>query len=270
MADPAEPATLLAFEQVRERHDAVLDGTGADELAGAMPPRHVRVAVEYAARLPAALRRRLAALLPRLPGLTGYAPLFDFEHPAETMMRWHGFRRAEIEALCGEPVSLAHTRFYQVFSRFARGDHYARYSALQEALPCDRLSQAALITGLDVRFPFWAPDVETGLRGQPLAHRWRPDDPKRILRAMLARHVPRALWDLPKHSFDFPLQAFLCAEDFRVVRRYLLQDRWRRWQALAPDRVAEYGRRFIAGEHALCFRVWALVVLAAWLEGHFD
>jgi asparagine synthase (glutamine-hydrolysing) len=270
MADPAEPATLLAFEQVRQDHDTVLDGTGADEQVGAMPPRHVRVAVEHAARLPAALRRWLAATLPRLPGLAGYAPLFDFEHPAETMMRWHGFRRQEIEALCGEPVSLAHTRFYDVFARFPRDAHYARYSALMEALPCDRLSQAALVTGLDVRFPFWDPEVEAWLRGQPLAHRWREDAPKHILRALLARHVPRQLWDLPKHSFNFPLLEFLSAEDHRVVRRYLLDDRWERWQVLAAERVADYARRFIAGERGVGFRVWALVVLAAWLEGHFD
>lgn len=270
MADPAEPATILAFEDAGQGHDVVLDGTGADEQVGAMPPRHIRVAVAYSALLPRALRRSLAKGLPHLPGLGGYAPLFDFEHPAETMMRWHGFRRQEIEALCGEPVSLEHTRFYQVFGRYARDDHYARYSALMEALPCDRLSQAALITGLDVRFPFWNPEVEAWLRGQPLSHRWSEDSPKRILRALLARHIPRQLWDLPKHSFDFPLQAFLAGEDYAVVRRYLLQDGWERWQLLSPERVADYGRRFIEGDQRLRFRVWSLVVLAAWLEGHVD
>ena len=270
MADPAEPATLLAFEQARQNHDVVLDGTGADEQVGAMPPRHVRVAVEYTARLPATLRRGLSALLPRTPGLAGYVPLFDFEHPAETMMRWHGFRRQEIEALCGEPVSLAHTRFHEVFAHFPRDDHYARYSALLDAMPSDRLSQAALITGLDVRFPFYDPGVETWLRGQPLAYRWREEAPKHILRALLARHVPRSLWDLPKHSFDFPLLEFLSAENFQVVHRYLLHERWTHWQLLSPERVAEYGRRFIAGERSLRFRVWALVVLAVWLEGHLD
>jgi asparagine synthase (glutamine-hydrolysing) len=270
MADPAGPATLLAFEQVQPDHDVVLDGTGADEQAGAMPPRHVRVAVEYTAHLPIALRHFLGKALPRMPGLAGYAPLFDFEHPAETMMRWHGFRRQEIEALCGEPASFAHTRFYEVFARFPRSDHYARYSALLDAMPSDRLNQAALISGLDVRFPFCDPEVEAWLRGQPLAHRWQEGSAKHILRALLARHVPRQLWDLPKHGFDFPLLEFLSADSFHVVRRYLLNDRWASWQVLSPERVAEYGRRLIAGEHTLRFRVWALVVLAAWLEGHLD
>jgi len=121
-----------------------------------------------------------------------------------------------------------------------------------------------------VRYPFWNPEVEAWLRGQPLSHRWRPEDPKHMLRALLARHVPRNLWDLPKHSFDFPLLDFLSAEDYQLVRQYLLHGDWAKWQVLSPELVAEYGRRFIAGEHSLRFRVWALVVLAAWLEGHFD
>lgn len=268
MADPAEPATLLALKRLGSDCDSVLDGTGADELLGAMPPRHIRLAVDYAARVPTCARSVVAAALQCLPG--GYAPIFDFEHPAETMMRWHGFRRGEIEALCGEPVSLTHTRFYDVFARHVRASHYSRYSALMEALPCDRLSQAMLITGMDVRFPFWAPEVEACLRGQPMAHRWQPKSAKRLLRALLARHIPPVVWNQPKRGFDFPLEALLRAEDFALVRRYLHFDLWQQWQVLSPDGVAGYGRRFLAGEGSLRFRIWALIVLAAWLEGHQD
>lgn len=268
MADPALPVTLLAFAWANQGHDAVLDGTGADELVGAMPPRHKRMAVEWAARIPASLRRQIANGIGRLPGLAGYRPIFDFEHPAEPLMRWHGFRREEIEALTGEPVSLEHTRFYQVFRRFPPSAHFERYSALMEAMPSERLTQAMLITGLDVRFPYCSPEVVTLLRGLPVDLRWRPEEPKRVLRALLARYLPRQLWDVPKHGFDFPLDEFLTAEDFRLVRRYLLEADWTRWQLLKPEGVAGYARRFIAGEPGLTFRVWALVVLAAWLEGH--
>lgn len=268
MADPTQPVTLLAFDRIQRDYDAVLDGTGADELVGAMPPRHVRIAVEYAARIPRCVRRSLAAGLKRIPMVGGYAPIFDFEHPAETLMRWHGFERNEIERLCGTRVDLQQTRFYQTFSRFAPGNHYARYSALINAMPCDRLSQAALATGLDVRFPFYGSDVVASLRGLPLAYRWQVGTPKFVLRTMLARHVPQHLWDLPKHGFNFPLMEFLRADDFQLLRRYLYDADWHRWRLIAPEQVAEYAQRFISGEQRLMFRIWALVVLAAWLEGH--
>ncbi len=268
MADPALPPTLLAFGHCRECYDVVLDGSGADEAFGAMPPRHVRVAVGYADRLPLGVRRSIVAALKRLPGLTGYAPIFDFEHPAELMLRWHGFTRAEIESLCGEPVGLGHTRFYQTFARFPRRAHFERYSALMDVLTCDRLHHAAAITGLTVRYPYWDRSVDGYVRALPQDYRYRPSEPKRLLRDLLARHVPREIWDLPKHGFDFPLLAFLRAEDFRLVRRYLARELWQDFGLLAPDRVQDYARRFMAGETGLTFRVWALVVLAAWWGGH--
>lgn len=267
VADPAAPATLLAFEACRQRFGAVLDGSGADESAGTMPPRHVRAAIEYAALLPAPARRLITGALHRLPWLAGYAPIFDFEHPAELMIRWHGFARHEIEALCGEPVSLEHTQFFRTFARFPRRAHFERSSALLDAMPGDRLHQAAAMSGMRVRYPYWDSGVDGFIRGLPPDYRYRPAEPKRILRAALARHVPPRLWDVPKHGFDFPLMAFLRSEDCLLVRRYLRQDRWERWQVLDPERVAGYGQRFAAGETQLMFRVWALVVLAAWLEG---
>lgn len=266
VADPAAPATLLAFDYCKDRFDAVLDGSGADESAGLTPPRHVRAAIEYASLLPARLRALITGSLRRLPGLDGYAPIFDFEHPAEPLIRWHGFTRAEIEALCGEPVSLEQTRFYQNFARYPRHAHFERSVALLDSMPGDRLHQAAALSGLRVRYPFCDPALDRYIRSLPPDYRYRPDAPKRILRSLLARHVPRSLWDVPKHGFDFPLLAFLQAEDFQLVRRYLLQDQASRWQPLVPERVADYAHRFMAGESRLLFRVWALVVLAAWLE----
>jgi asparagine synthase (glutamine-hydrolysing) len=186
------------------------------------------------------------------------------------MIRWHGFSQAEIETLCGKPVSLEHTHFYQTFARFPRSAHFERSTALLDAMPGDRLHQAAAISGLRVRYPFWDISVDRFIRSLPPDYRYQPTEPKRILRSLLARHVPRNLWDIPKHGFDFPLVEFLRAEDFQLVRCYLLQGHWEKWQILAPARVAEYGHRFMAGETRLMFRVWALVVLAVWLESHLD
>lgn len=268
MADPATAATLLAFEHCRDRYDMVLDGTGADEAVGAMPPRHVRLAVEYASLLPVGLRLALTRVLHAVPALAGYAPILDFEHPADTMIRWRGFTRQEIEALCGEPVSFADTQFYRTFARFPRGAHFERYSALLDAMPSDRLTQAALISGMRVRYPFFDTQTNRFLRHLRPDYRYLTGQPKRILRALLARYVPREIWDVPKHGFNFPLHEFLAADDFALVRRHLDQDLWRQARILSVDRVQHYARQFIAGDRQLTFRVWALVMLGAWLAKH--
>ena len=98
--------------------------------------------------------------------------------------------------------------------------------------------------------------------------RYLPGQPKRILRALLARYVPPQIWDLPKHGFDFPLQQFLAADDHALVRRYLEAGGWLDRGLLRADLVRSYARQFIAGDRRLAFRVWALAVLGAWLENH--
>jgi asparagine synthase (glutamine-hydrolysing) len=267
-ADPATPATLLAFDHCRKYFDTVLDGTGADEAVGAMPPRHVRLAVGYASMLPNEVRCRLADLLRTVPSLSGYAPILDFEHPADTMIRWRGFTRLEIEELCGEPVSFAGTSFYRAFARFPRHAHYQRYSALLDTMPSDRLSSASLISGMPVRFPFFDREANAFIRQLRTDYRYLPGEPKRILRALLARYVPPRIWDLPKHGFDFPFKQFLAADDHALVRRYLVAGRWLDRGLLRPDPVRRYARQFMAGDTRLTFRVWALLVLGAWLEKH--
>ena len=268
MADPATMATVLAFDHCKERFDVVFDGTGADEAVGGMPPRHVRLAVGVGSLVPGMLRRWLVRGMRHVPPLAGYTPILDFEHPAETLMRWRGFTRVEIEELCDERVSLEDTQFHRTFARFPRRAHYERYSALLNAMPCDRLTQAIRLTGLRVRFPYCARDVDGFLRQLPTEWRHVPGQPKRILRELLARYVPRELWDGPKHGFDFPLHDFLSGEDYALVRRHVLDGRWLNRDVLRPEVVRRYALAYIGGDRRLMFRVWALVVLGAWLDAH--
>lgn len=270
MADPATPATLLSFEHCRARFDTVLDGSGVEDAIGFYPPRHMRLAVGYGALLPAAARRALVRWLPQVPQLAGYTPVVDFEHPAETMIRWKGFTACEIEELCGEAASLERTQFYRTFERFPRHAHVDRYSAVMACLPSERLTQCERITRLPIRYPFCDRATFSYLHALPADYRHTPHESKRVLRALLARHVPRALWDLPKHGFNFPLQRFLSAEEFALVRRYVLQGRWLDRGLLRADLVRRYAQQYIAGDQRLMFRVWALLVLGAWLDAHED
>ena len=269
-ADPSTAVTLLALQACRERFDAVIDGTGADEAMGNMPARYVRLAVGLASRLPPSARRGVTRALRALPPLARHAALTDFEHPADTMIRWHGFSRVEIEELCGEPVSFDNTQFYRTFGRFPRHAHFERFSALIDVMTCERLNQATLLGGMPVRYPFCEPATNRWIRGLPVDLRYRPGEPKHLLRALLARHVPQALWDGPKHGLDFPLHSFMASDGHAVVTRYLNPALWAGSGAVSPQAVQRWARRYLAGEPGLGFRIWRLVVLGAWLEAHGD
>jgi asparagine synthase (glutamine-hydrolysing) len=137
-------------------------------------------------------------------------------------------------------------------------------------MPCERLAQATLVTGLRVRYPYCDPDTDRFIRQLRTDWRHLPGQPKRILRAALARYVPREVWDVPKNGFNFPLRQFLSADDFGLVRRHLDAGRWRACGLLRSEVVQRYARRFIAGDPRVMFRVWALVTLGAWMEEHDD
>ncbi len=100
-------------------------------------------------------------------------------------------------------------------------------------MPDDRVHQAAELTSLRVRFPFRDHRVERAAHGLPLAYRYTEAEHKRLLRALLARYVPRNLWDLPKHGLGFSLlRALLRRDNYELVRRYI-----------DPTRLARYRTR---------------------------
>lgn len=275
-ADPAGAPTLLAFTAAREHGDSALDGTGADTLFGVMPARHQRLAVQFGTLLPRPLRRLSARALKALPGVRGYAPLVDFDDPEEILIRWRGWQRTELERLCGEQVSLAHTRFYHLFGQFPRDAHLQRYSALLGNLPDDRIHQASTMTGLEVRFPYFDPGVTEWVEGLDLDLRYHPAEPKRVLKTLLDRYIPRSVWDTPKHGFDFPFLSFMVTNDCALVRQYLdpaLTARWGLFDQNELDAAAEgfiHGdRRSAFADQSPAFKIWALVVLFAWLENHY-
>lgn len=267
-ADPAGVPTLLAYRHARSIGDVALDGTGADTLLGIMPARHQRIAVAWSALLPAPARRLLAALMAPLPVIRDYRALVDFGDPEEALVRWHGFERRAIEALCGEHVSLAGSRYYRVFRGYRRHAHYERYSALMGNLPDDRIHVAAALTGLRVRFPFFDAAVADLIRALDRDLRWRPDEPKRVLKAALGRRLPRTLWDVPKHGFDFPFTDLLRHRDATLIHTWMTPARIRSAGLRDVAAVNAMVDTFIAGDNRHAFRIWSLVVLFAWLDTH--
>lgn len=264
--DPAGLPTRLLYEACALQADRALDGTGAEALAGQMPARWRRLAHDHAARLPHALRRALAGGLRALPGVGGYARLFEFDVAQDLYIRWQGFRSEDIGRLTGRPADLSGTRFYREHAALTTAGHLKRQSVLQgEALPDDRIRQAARATGLRVEHPFGAPQVSGLLRALPEDWAWQPGREKRLLRDLLARHVPEPLWDAPKRGFNIDLPQLMRRADAALVRTWLDSPSGLDSAGLDTREVVRWRDRFLAGDDGATHRVWALVSLSAWL-----
>lgn len=267
--DPAGIATRLAFEYCATLSDRVLDGTGAEALPGVTPPRWQRLSHDHFSRWPAALRRAGGAALRRLPGLQGYARLFDARAPAEVFIRWQGFRSDEIARLTHADVDLRGTHFHTCHAALAHASHAQRLAVLQGlALPDDRFQQAALATGVTIDQPFCAPEVSARLQSVRLDWAGSPARPKRLLRDLLARHVPPELWDGPKRGFNFDLLGLLRHAERALLREYLPDASALDGLPIDPQPAQRVLDAFLAGDETLAHRVWALMNLAAWAREH--
>lgn len=265
--DPAGMPTRLLFEACARQSDRVLDGTGAEALPGIMPARWRRIAHDWIAHIPPVPRHAIARTLGTLPAMDGYARLFEFDVPQDLFIRWNGFTADDITRLTGRPPDFSRTRFYTAHAALRGASHLKRLAVLQgAATPDDRIHQASIATGLRVEHPFGAPDVTRLLQALPEDWCWRPDRPKRLLRDLLARHVPEAIWNTPKRGFNIDLTGLLRSHDHRLLHRHLGDPSVIAHLPLDSAEVIRWRDRFIAGDDAMTHRVWALMNLSAWLS----
>ena len=117
-----------------------------------------------------------------------------------------------------------------------------------------------------MRFPFFDPAVQSCVNGMPPRLRYADGEHKRVLKHALAQGLPRAVWDQPKHGFDFPLEALLNDNDNALVRASLKTENLRRLGCERTRQLERIARDFIQGDRRQRFRIWGLTTLTAWLE----
>jgi len=141
------------------------------------------------------------------------------------------------------------------------------YHDLRTCLPDDMLckvDRAAMSASLEIRVPFLANDVVRLAWQIPAATHMRGGVGKRLLRNVLARHVPRELFERPKAGFGVPIRDWL---------RGPLRD----WAGdlLAPARLKRTGHFDVATVEALWHehlggsrnhhhQLWAILMFEAW------
>ncbi len=267
-ADPASLPILLACEAGRDRVDLFVDGTGADGLFGAPIPRHLRFSLAVSAHFPDRARALLTHALRRVPiaRLRGCAPLFDFDDIEELFVTWPGWSRKEVEGLLGEATSFDETRLYRTFREWRDRGPQELYNALWVLPPDDCRFEAAGVVGLPMHLPYHDRDLRGFVHRLPAHYRRDRDETKILLRRLFTRYYPQPFWGAKKHYFNFPVHAFLARRNYEIVRDYLAPDRIARHGIVDPGGVAPWIRRYLGGDHALAFKVWALMLLQRWLD----
>ncbi len=287
-ADPSALPTYLISALARRDVTVALTGDGGDEVFGGYN-RYVHGARLFAGAtlLPRVFRRamsRAAGAAPTLARVGGVAA--STQQPASVragrlrqMLRADG-RAAMYHALMSTGAATevlvpgAATLPAPELDGLPAGLSTAEWMMIHDQthyLPDDllvKVDRATMAVSLEARAPLLDTRlVEFGWR-LPLHCKLRGGRGKWLLREILARRVPRALFERPKMGFSAPIAAWLRGPLRAWAEPLLADDVAARGSDLAAAAVAREWAAFRDGDGANAALIWALLTYRAW-ERHW-
>jgi asparagine synthase (glutamine-hydrolysing) len=129
-----------------------------------------------------------------------------------------------------------------------------------------KVDRAAMANSLETRAPFLDPEVAAFAWRAPPDMKLRDGTAKWLPRQLLARYLPPALTAQPKLGFSPPIQTWLKGGLREWAADLLDPAVIRRQGLLEPDLVGRAWSGLLAGDGSQTGRIWAVVMLQAWLS----
>jgi asparagine synthase (glutamine-hydrolysing) len=281
-ADPSQIPTHLVSAIARRKVTVSLSGDGGDEIFGGYgryalgralwsglkwAPRPLRAGAAAAllriARLPPPSRvRRASDKLQKLAEILSirqqeslYLRLMSLEKSPETLV----------------PSSVEPPTAMTSWPRLSDMAVLERMMYLDTVmyLPEDilvKVDRASMAVSLESRAPFLDPELFAFAWRLPLAWKFRARKGKWILRKVLERYVPVALFDRPKMGFGVPIDSWLRGPLRDWAESLLSEDRLVSEGFFAPARVREKWEEHVSGARNWHFFLWDILMFQAWLE----
>ena len=291
-ADSSQMPTLILSRLTRRSVTVALSGDGGDELFGG----YNRYGQGYASyrklmALPSSLRKLAAAamrhapahaidrLIARLPGLKAYPAVGDRIQKLGRVLE-----APDVAAFYATLVSQYYNGSGLVLGVQAPSivvDRSSEWPALEDPrelmmyldtltyLPGDimaKVDRASMAHSLECRAPFLDHDLVEFAWSLPMSVKIKNGTTKWALREVLARHVPRGLFERPKMGFGIPIEHWLSGPLRDWAGDLLSDERIRRQGLLDPDKVAGMWRDQCAGRGRWHHQLWTVLMLQAWLD----
>ena len=290
-ADSSAIPTHLVSAFARKHVTVALSGDGGDELFGGYNRYlHAPRLWRSLAPLPPALRRLLAGAGARLPdgvwtgigsialrkrqppffgakvrkGLRTAADARGFDDVFASMLdEWHltatpvldadGRARPPVDMDLGDAPDLARMMYADAMS-YMPDDILAK------------VDRASMAVSLETRVPFLDHRVAAAAARVPMDQKIGGGVTKRVLRTILYRHAPRAMFERPKAGFAVPVGDWLRGPLRDWAEDLLDPSRMREEGYLDPVRIERRWRAHLDGRAEATQALWPVLMFQAWLR----
>ncbi len=129
-----------------------------------------------------------------------------------------------------------------------------------------KVDRASMAAGLEIRVPLLDQRVVDYAARIPEKYLYHHGKGKMILRKLLARFVPPALFERPKMGFAIPVSQWLRSELKPILQDYLSEDRLKQEGLFDTALVRSAITEHLSGVQNHPHRLWALLMWEMWRE----
>ena len=274
-ADPSQIPTFLVSRLARSRVTVSLSGDGGDELFGGYHEYVLGVQRWNVLRHLVPLARSFKLQRVGIPGIGRHGrfaraqPFLELETP-EAVHHYHVSGWKQPQTVVTDTIEHP-TAFTRPSSWIDGVNDAARmmYLDMITYLPEDiltKLDRASMAVSLEARVPILDHRVVEFAWRLPISFKISQRQGKRILRNIVARHVPTELFERPKMGFGFPLADWLRGP-LRCWAEDLLSERTiRRRGVLNPAPIRQAWIDHLCGAKNRSTELWSVLMLQAWHE----
>lgn len=281
--DSSAIPTLLVSRLARQKVTVALSGDAGDELFGGYGRYHRAFSswsrVQGVPALGRTLVRMAAENVASGARLLGTAPGFERKLQSlsaatqdrigylysEQMSLWKRPERVLRSALPEHPSILQDP----AAQHGATPIEQLMYTDSLSYLPEDvltKVDRAAMAVSLETRVPLLDHRVVEFAWRLPLHHKVRNGTGKWVLRNLLARYVPRSLFERPKMGFGVPIDHWLRRELRDWAETLLAADRLEREGFFQPAAVRGIWQDHLSGRSDWQYLLWPVLMFQAWID----